>query len=1264
KAEDKAQASSEFADIRVDEIPDIPFQNFLYRGQKVEEESKQSKAQEEIEAKPEKISPRRKDSRNRRPVVSASGRKLKGRGVIRFRSRSRSTTPPHWKQEQRRAIPMHKAKEMEEKKWSKGEAIAAPSSHRKEEKKWNKREDIEAPSSYRQDHKATLSAGSVGRRHHSSDVVEPEKSLENGKHKRSPKDKDDSRKEKKKKRSGLDMSSHDDKVEKKPKDKGPKDQSEDSDIETGSGCEDGEITSRQDNNLAKERSKEARSRREKERNRSDFSSPDAKKGSRSERHNTKLDKTTDRGERKDSQKRERRNSWSKDKSRGSRERRASYSTQADSSNTSKSAKHGQEESLRRQEKKPDRFEDATSRQRKNRSRTPKRSAKSKWNDGKHSRSRSRSPAFRRKPSYDGKHQSRSEEKRPSRSQSKSDTRYKWRDERSRDLKKRRPSESSSSEDREDKRRKKDNSSPGKTLKNGNRADKLQNPLDEASLSMLQETEAFLKAQLAAENIDESLSVAGSNTVTSNSKILYKLDSGEQIQYNVTSDHQSSVTAAGDRKQEGQAKSRALARSSSRSRSQSSSRSSSRSRSRAKELKAKVSRDKKQRRFGGQMKWEPPLEPEDADRDPELSQSLCVFMSFICFRQKHQNTPLENAPRLAVRRSSSSSPSPARDKHRSRSHSSSRSVSHSRSGSESPSHLRASLLEQKRHKASMGEENIRTEPGENGGRAAVNEERQISVGSRDVINEDGQLAGGEKRPAQDLDRDRSRSSSSSPEPPPVIPRVHRSHSSSASLAELPPGQTELSAETVAAGETVVPETSDAVSALPSDGCVQSPQHPADTPQDSCGDTSVPCVGMQDSARLLSDMPLDAISDPHTSVLVRPPPLPPLPGSLSAPALPPVPIDRPVSTSAPALPPVPIDRPVATSAPALPPVPIDRPVSTSAAVAAAPVPIDRPVSTSVPAQPPVPRDLSEIKSIPMPPLDHKEAVLAAATLDPLQLANVPLPADLGTSLDKACKKCTSITDLETAADCNKPLSAQTLADTTEASRASQIPAERRSRRSGSQSDQSRGSSSSSSSSGKRTRRVVPASNKPNDKDSEKTVDSQMQHTTDTNRETTKKHTKEAASNKSSKSLETAAAAKSKHSEKTASIDQESSRSKRPSSSSVRSKKQSKSRSRSQDKKAHKRSPTSVSRRRSSSRRDRRTPHKRRSKSRSPRRRTPPRSAWPSRRSGRYDRSPPLRRRSRSKDRQSHRVRRRSDSHSRSGSSSHSSDSSSRSSSSSSD
>ncbi|XP_062593249.1 peptidyl-prolyl cis-trans isomerase G-like, partial [Saccostrea cucullata] len=82
-----------FAQIRPDEIPDIPQQKFLSRVNKEEEMEK--------EKSPPGYGNRRRIDRipyGNKPKFTASGRKIKGRGTLRYRSRSRSETPPHWRQ--------------------------------------------------------------------------------------------------------------------------------------------------------------------------------------------------------------------------------------------------------------------------------------------------------------------------------------------------------------------------------------------------------------------------------------------------------------------------------------------------------------------------------------------------------------------------------------------------------------------------------------------------------------------------------------------------------------------------------------------------------------------------------------------------------------------------------------------------------------------------------------------------------------------------------------------------------------------------------------------------------------------------------------------------------------------------------------------------------------------------------------------------------------------------------------------------------------
>ncbi|XP_064643427.1 peptidyl-prolyl cis-trans isomerase G-like isoform X2 [Lineus longissimus] len=90
--------------VRPDEIPDIPRPRFLYRG------SPQRRSDDEgRRSPPPRYGRRRSPERvpyNSREFMSKSGRRIKGRGTIRYRtptrssSRERSATPPHWRREQ------------------------------------------------------------------------------------------------------------------------------------------------------------------------------------------------------------------------------------------------------------------------------------------------------------------------------------------------------------------------------------------------------------------------------------------------------------------------------------------------------------------------------------------------------------------------------------------------------------------------------------------------------------------------------------------------------------------------------------------------------------------------------------------------------------------------------------------------------------------------------------------------------------------------------------------------------------------------------------------------------------------------------------------------------------------------------------------------------------------------------------------------------------------------------------------------------------
>ena len=87
--------------INPEEIPEIPRNRFLYRAAP--------------DAGNDQRVDRRRDGGRRRRISNAyvraytkSGRKVKGRGSLRYRtpsrSRSRSITPPHWRQAQQRTV--------------------------------------------------------------------------------------------------------------------------------------------------------------------------------------------------------------------------------------------------------------------------------------------------------------------------------------------------------------------------------------------------------------------------------------------------------------------------------------------------------------------------------------------------------------------------------------------------------------------------------------------------------------------------------------------------------------------------------------------------------------------------------------------------------------------------------------------------------------------------------------------------------------------------------------------------------------------------------------------------------------------------------------------------------------------------------------------------------------------------------------------------------------------------------------------------------
>jgi len=120
--------------VRVEDLPPEPSNRFLRRGSPL--------AVKEMEPSDRKSPPTlgKKPSAQRiayesRIVYSASGRKIKGRGAIRYRSqsregRSRSATPPHWRRELDRLKPITQVlaaatanQEQNKTRWLKGEQL-------------------------------------------------------------------------------------------------------------------------------------------------------------------------------------------------------------------------------------------------------------------------------------------------------------------------------------------------------------------------------------------------------------------------------------------------------------------------------------------------------------------------------------------------------------------------------------------------------------------------------------------------------------------------------------------------------------------------------------------------------------------------------------------------------------------------------------------------------------------------------------------------------------------------------------------------------------------------------------------------------------------------------------------------------------------------------------------------------------------------------------------------------------------------------------
>ncbi|XP_023931354.1 peptidyl-prolyl cis-trans isomerase G [Lingula anatina] len=129
-AEREMPESQIFSTVRPEEIPDVPVSRFLFRGSPPKEGDRKS-FQLGKGSSPQRIP-------YPRQIITHSGRKIKGRGFLRYRSKSRSKsrdrsiTPPHWKRASRRLTTLEDLKrareissreQQREEKWKKGDLM-------------------------------------------------------------------------------------------------------------------------------------------------------------------------------------------------------------------------------------------------------------------------------------------------------------------------------------------------------------------------------------------------------------------------------------------------------------------------------------------------------------------------------------------------------------------------------------------------------------------------------------------------------------------------------------------------------------------------------------------------------------------------------------------------------------------------------------------------------------------------------------------------------------------------------------------------------------------------------------------------------------------------------------------------------------------------------------------------------------------------------------------------------------------------------------
>ncbi|KAL1452476.1 hypothetical protein WDU94_006704 [Cyamophila willieti] len=114
------------------EIPDVPTNKFLYRGAR---EGERGRERRPLPSSSSSARGERDRKRENIRGYTKSGRVIKGRGVFRYRtpsrSRSRSFTPPHWKQAETRTIKLAEFQKLEQEKKLKEEEISRREEARK-----------------------------------------------------------------------------------------------------------------------------------------------------------------------------------------------------------------------------------------------------------------------------------------------------------------------------------------------------------------------------------------------------------------------------------------------------------------------------------------------------------------------------------------------------------------------------------------------------------------------------------------------------------------------------------------------------------------------------------------------------------------------------------------------------------------------------------------------------------------------------------------------------------------------------------------------------------------------------------------------------------------------------------------------------------------------------------------------------------------------------------------------------------------------------